>query len=104
MTVSVNTERSILVLLIGSSMHCPMPMSLSLPNSSTMTIVLVVKRTLTWCVVSTVGCDSGVLHMYDNLHTPLYNETVYLLGLRKDRYNRGGGGGGGGGGREGGGE
>ena len=29
-----------------------------------------------WCVLSTVGCDSGVVHVYDSLDTPLSDKTV----------------------------
>ena len=32
-----------------------------------------------WCVVSTVGCSIGVVNMYDSLHTPLSDETAYLI-------------------------
>ena len=32
-----------------------------------------------WCLVSTVGCSSGVVNVYDSLHTPLSDETTYLI-------------------------
>jgi hypothetical protein len=32
-----------------------------------------------WCVVSTVGCQSGVVHVYDSLYKTLSKETVHLI-------------------------
>ena len=32
-----------------------------------------------WCVVSTVGCQSGVVHVYDSLYKTLSKETVFLI-------------------------
>ena len=32
-----------------------------------------------WCVVSTAGCQSGVVHVYDSLYKTLSKETVYLI-------------------------
>ena len=32
-----------------------------------------------WCVVSTVGCDSGVIHVYDSLYRTLSNDLVHLI-------------------------
>ena len=32
-----------------------------------------------WCVVSTVGCDYGVIHVYDSLYRSLSRETLSLI-------------------------
>ena len=32
-----------------------------------------------WCVVSTVGCETGVVHVYDSLYRTLSKETVRLI-------------------------
>ena len=32
-----------------------------------------------WCVVSTVGCQSGVVRVYDSLYRTLSKETEYLI-------------------------
>ena len=32
-----------------------------------------------WCVVSTVGCETGAVHVYDSLYNPISNETVRLI-------------------------
>ena len=32
-----------------------------------------------WCVVSTVGCGTGVVHVYDSLYKPISKETVCLI-------------------------
>ena len=32
-----------------------------------------------WCLVSTVGCQSGVVRVYDSLYKTLSEETVYLI-------------------------
>ena len=32
-----------------------------------------------WCVVSTVGCETGVVHVYDSLCKTLSKETVRLI-------------------------
>ena len=32
-----------------------------------------------WCVVSTVGCDSGVICVYDSLYKTLSNDLVHLI-------------------------
>ena len=32
-----------------------------------------------WCVVSTVGCQSGVVCVYDSLYKTLSKETEYLI-------------------------
>ena len=33
-----------------------------------------------WCVVSTVGCDSGVVNVYDSMYTSVPRETICLIG------------------------
>ena len=32
-----------------------------------------------WCVVSTVGCETGAVHVYDSLYKPISKETVRLI-------------------------
>ena len=32
-----------------------------------------------WCVVSTVGCESGVVRVYDSLYKTLSEDTEYLI-------------------------
>ena len=32
-----------------------------------------------WCVVSTVGCETGAVHVYDSLFKPISKETVHLI-------------------------
>ena len=32
-----------------------------------------------WCVVSTVGCESGVIHVYDSLYRSVSRETLSLI-------------------------
>ena len=32
-----------------------------------------------WCVVSTVGCDCGVIHVYDSLYRSVSRETLSLI-------------------------
>ena len=32
-----------------------------------------------WCVVSTVGCQSGVVRVYDSLYKTLFKKTEYLM-------------------------
>ena len=32
-----------------------------------------------WCVVSTVGCESGCVRVYDSLYKTLSRETVHLI-------------------------
>ena len=32
-----------------------------------------------WCVVSTVGCETGTIHVYDSLYKPISKETVRLI-------------------------
>ena len=32
-----------------------------------------------WCVVSAVGCQSGVVHVFDSLYKTLSEETVHLI-------------------------
>ena len=32
-----------------------------------------------WCVASTVGCESGVIHVYDSLYRSLSRETLCLI-------------------------
>ena len=32
-----------------------------------------------WCFVSTVGCETGVVHVYDSLYKPISKETVHLI-------------------------
>ena len=32
-----------------------------------------------WCVVSSVGCDSGVVNVYDSLYSSVSNKTIHLI-------------------------
>ena len=32
-----------------------------------------------WCVVSTVGCESGVVNVYDSLYTSVSDKTIHLI-------------------------
>ena len=32
-----------------------------------------------WCVVSTIGCDAGVVRVYDSLYESVSTETTYLI-------------------------
>ena len=42
-------------------------------------VQIIYVRNRHWCVVSTVGCQSGIVHVYDSLYKTLSKETVRLI-------------------------